>query len=184
NNKSYTGAMFENPYPPFFIYLPNTINNYVSNKLISKKVKPTGFSFSFMTFQPSPLSHTFSNSTWGQINPMLVGNYSMNIFEDQGFLTKIKQAFCATTGNPGDCLAKVSVSPPPVMPVFFEIDNFKAYGIKKLITGLENAAELQLKEKHIVKSVDFLGREIPDLANYKGPAIIMFSDGSREKRVF
>ena len=95
---------------------------------------------------------------------------------------KVWDCFCNTTTNPKDCKPKLFIPFSP--PLNFAIDNLVIKGFGKTVTGFGDAPEIQFKEKLIVKSVDFLGREIPDLANYKGPAIIMFSDGSREKRVF
>jgi hypothetical protein len=182
NNKSYTGSMYENPKPVFTIMLPGISNTYTSNKLITKVLKPTGSSIDFMTLMAFPPIHEFSTSSWGPLNPMIAGTYEFDIYQDPTFFTKIKQAFCASTGNPTDCQTKVNVFAPPMPPIRFEIDNFKAYGIKKVITGLEEEIKL-LNTRSLVGMYNSLGQKLNVDQMHEGLVIKMYSDGTKEKVV-
>jgi len=177
-----TGWLSEVNKPAHAIMLPGISNTYTSNKLITKVLKPTGSSIDFMALTASPPIHDFYIASWGQLNPMISGIYDLDINEDPTFVTKIKQAFCATTSNPTDCLTKVNISAPPMPPIRFEIDNFKAYGIKKVVTGLEEEIK-PLNTRTLVGMYNSLGQKLDADQMQEGLVIKMYSDGTKEKVV-
>jgi hypothetical protein len=128
---------------------------------------------------------------WGKVSEITLLSYQSKIeYQDPSSSTNfiddfqiVKFNFCNTTTNPTDCMQKV-----PHLgdaPLRLAIDNLVIKGLREMVTGLDDPSEMAVKkERHIVQSVDLMGKEIPDLSHYSGLAILLFSDGSKEKRVF
>jgi hypothetical protein len=151
-----------------------------TNRIVNKFLKPTGTSYSIVLLENSPAQGEafFSNASWGSLN--IIGKYVFNINQDSVLMSNIKQSFCATTGNPSDCQTKVNILAPPIDPIMFEIDNFKAYGIKNDVNGLENQFQ-PTPTRTLVAMCNALGEKLALDQTHEGLVVKMYSDGTREK---
>lgn len=103
--------------------------------------------------------------------------------------TILKNDFCPTTINESDCqkralviLTNVNASK-SLEESEFLIDDLVVIGKKKgVTTGFEEQALTQSAKKVMV-AYTFQGVEIADWTNYSGPAIVLYTDGSRAKLV-
>ena len=184
NNKNYTGNMTESQATSEITLKNSTSVSYstVTRKLITNIPYPIGTNIAFMALMAPNFSHYFYNASWGTLTPAIMGYFANSPNEDPGFNNRIKQAFCATTGNPTDCLAKVIVNSTPPFPTQLEIDNFKAYGIKKIVTGLEDEITPS-NTRTLVGMYNSLGQKLDADQIHEGLVIRMYSDGTKEKVV-
>lgn len=156
-----------------------TTYNSGTKKLILNFVNPKNSSIMFGSLQTSP-THFYSSASWGIINPVLTGNYFISARDDASFLDKAKQSFCSTTSNPSDCLTKVTTDLGPTNIINFTIDNFKAYGIKKVVTGLEEEIKFS-NTRTLIGIYNSLGQKLDADQTHEGLVIKMYSDGTKEK---
>jgi len=184
NNKSYSGFMKNDPSRiNIGGRVIGTYNANTTNRFVAKFSKPMATEFSIMNLENLPVrGNHFFYASWGILNPIIYGKYNFNINEDPSFVSKIKEAFCATTGNPTDCGTKVNVYAPPINPIYFEIDNFKAYGIKIVPTGIEEEIKL-LNTRTLIGMYNSLGQKLDADQTHEGLVIKMYSDGIKEKVV-
>lgn len=151
-----------------FIGLQNII--YYENSFISYPAQTTLFSSwyhlvcvqdlnAFRIYFNNVLLHSGTNSSIsaGQV-PLVMGNLLYGILDDVRFYSKA-----------------LTIS---------EIDQlYNLPGSCNITTGLERQIDHDKTEKYLAKAFDLVGREISDLKSFSGPAIILYSDGSRSKIV-
>jgi hypothetical protein len=176
----YFGNMNESPRPPVKILLFGSSNTYYLNKLTIKIAKPVGMSSNFMSIE-IPTLHSYMSASWGILNPTIIGNYGFEILQDQEFHNSIRKAFCSSINNPYDCIYTVYYSQ-PIPSLQFDIDNFKAYGIKKVVTGLEDEITPS-STRTLVGMYNPLGQKMGVDQIHEGLVIKMYSDGTKEKVV-
>jgi hypothetical protein len=182
-NKIHTGTLTENPIPQTFNLGATTSSAYDSTtkKLILNFANPTNSNVMFGSFQTYN-THFYSSASWGEIVPGLVGNYFISASDDANFLNNAKQSFCATMSNPSDCQTKVTTNTMLINNINFTIDNFKAYGIKKVVTGFEEEIK-PLNTRILLGMYNLLGQKLDADQTHEGVVIKIYSDGTEEKIV-
>lgn len=180
-NKSYSGNANDSPLLKqvrFDLSGSNIVTfNNTTKKLVLRFAKPSDNPIFASNYSDN--RHFVSGSSWGAIDPPLSGFFNVLPDEDQNFATKLKQSFCATTGNPTDCLNKATFQPIPIMGTPLTIDNFKAYGIKKVVTGIEE--ETKTNPRTLIGLYNTMGQKLDADQMHEGLVIKMYSDGTKEK---
>ena len=157
--------------------------NPTNSKLVVKIPQPTSAIVEFAIQDPAVNEHSFDTASWGKINPVIKGNFVTDINSDLNFVTLIKSSFCSTTTNPSHCIANAYINGIITQyEVKFQIDNFKAYGIKKVVTGLEDEIT-PLNTRTLVGMYNSFGQKLDSDQIHEGLVIKMYSDGTKEKVV-
>ena len=111
----------------------------------------------FRIYFNNALLYTGTNNSVAAVQaPLILGNLLYGILDDVRFYSKA-----------------LSIN---------EIDElYNLPGSCNITTGLEDKLDPDKTEKYIAKAFDLLGKEISDLKSFSGPAIILYTDGTRTK---
>lgn len=109
----------------------------------------------------------------------------VNLKELKNFLIS---DFCKDTEHPAACFTSATVMVMPPLPTIdlrrhFLVDNIRVLGKRKPITTDLEHFELKNEPRKVLKAYSFQGQEITDIVHYKGPAIILYEDGSKSKEI-